>query len=574
MPNETPNTPPNKPANGTRPAPPAAPRSGRPVSPTPQSLSRRRSERYDREQRQRRQILIVAAGVVILAVIVAIGGFYLSSVAPNIREFGRVYDQKVTSGDYYKFRKIQLYNQLSYYDRLAQLQGQESDQITQAKAALTKELRSIATDKIEGDRVTSLNAYMDDLLLMHDAAQAPYNISVSNNDLDRLARDEFVPGTATATLPPASATALANVTATVNSKATATEGVRATKTAVVDATESVKTQATATLQPGYTAAPTPTITPTLEPTATPGTPTPVPTSLPQAALEGTATANLNSVLKDLKKNTDVSDGEYKQFVVKPGEYRRQLQDKLKVALPKVGANVDAIDLYELKFGTEGEAKDAVTQIKAANGDAAKIKDIIAKLNDDKNSDQVSPAKENAGERGWLPSDGSAFATTEKEVEKAAKALAVGAVSDQIGTSDGWYVLWVAAKGQHALDDTTHKAMEDNAVTRWLEVARDKAKASTNYVVETAVVPATATTGPTPTVAPTTAPPPTATQKPVPGLPTKPTSPTAAAGTPGTASATTPGITTSPVASTVPAIPTQAGAITPSPAASPSAGTTP
>ncbi len=553
------------------------PRQGEEVQPA-QPMTQRQTSHYQKDLQRQRQLILATIAVVAITILVLAVGFFQSLVAPNIKTLAEVNGQSVSSGDYYKFRKIQLFKIIGQLQQqLSFAQGDQQNQIQSRIQLYQTEISDIGNGNRPVDQPT-LEAYTGNLVA-EKAAKDQFGIEVKDDELNGYLQDLFLGTIYTLTPNPTGvgATSTAGVVNTaVAAIATSTAGnTTPLPTATLSVSPSPSISATAATTPGVTgtagaagspaptssAAPaitgtvsasttvtaTTTVTPTVTATSTP---------LPNDKVQSTISASRGSFVDSFKRATGLSEDDYKKYELKPQLIKKKVSERLVAEVPKIGEPYPQIKVSEILAKDEATAKDLQNQLKGVAPDQLEAK--FGQLARDKSEDKVTAAHN--GDVGWVV-DG----ILDADVYKAVKDLSVGQLTDPIKTSSGYYLALVTGKDdKRALDavgynqlTTTDQNGNYVVFTKWLKDKVDAAKPKYN-------------TPPTPTAVPTQVPapvftpviPPTATATAVPTT-AVPTTAAATIGTPGattaavtTANSTTAAVTTA--SGTTPAVTTASG----------------
>ncbi|NWJ97414.1 MAG: peptidylprolyl isomerase, partial [Chloroflexi bacterium] len=510
----------------------------------PQPMTRRQANRHQKDLQHQQQLVIATAVVVGLIVLVLLIGIFQSLIGPNIKTLAEVNGQTVSSGDYYKYRKIQLFKEIG------QLQQQSSyvqgDQLNQLKARVQldqTELGDITNHDVDQATLTALVSN----LIAEKAAKDLLGITVSDEDLNNYLKDLFlstiytptpnatgIPATATAE---SVSTAMAGIaTATADNTTplpTATPSVSPTITSSVvpsttvaltpqptgSANSTPGATTTANLTPGATISGTITATTTVTPTAnitatatvTP-TATLTPSPIANDKIQATISASRQGFLDSFKKATGLSEDDYKKWELRPQFVKRQVSQQLLSKLAKVGDPYPQLKASHILLKDEATAKDILAQLKAVP--AAQLESKFIELARDKSEDKTAAAHN--GDVGWFIEG-----TMVDPFYQAALKLEVKQLSDPVKSDFGYHIIWLTDKNDtRPLDAVEYNQLAktdqngDYAVyTKWLKQQVDAAKTKYN-------------TSPTPTTVPTQVPapvftpviPPTETMLPIPTLP--------------------------------------------------------
>jgi len=431
-------------------------------------LSQSRRSRRDREMRQRR-VLFVTMGVVTAAVVLLLVGGALREFVLLPREsLAAVNGTTITRGDYWKYRRYSLLQQIQQYQFFAAQDPQYQTYVQQLQTQLTT-VKTAAVDP------TTLSTMTDDQLTVQRLNTL--GLSISDADIARYNTETFAP------------VALTSPTATPPVNPTA--AVWATQTAAAQAVTPT-TPAT----PGTPGAATP---------GTPGTPgtpattgsqvaTPGGTRTPAATVAASATPNREEALatstagygtfvKNLQTSTGMTQEDYTRLIARPELAKQQATTQLNGGIKDVQPQVHA---YHILVATKDGADQLYSQVTAGGTvDRQKFQDLARTQSTD------TSTAPNGGDLGWFPQG-----IMVEAFEQAAFALQPGQVSRPVQTKFGWHVILVTERDDNRpLTLTTLSALKDAAFTKWLDGQR-----------ATAQITSTAPATPTPAAAPFEAPP--------------------------------------------------------------------
>jgi parvulin-like peptidyl-prolyl isomerase len=620
---ETPATQQNKPGAkpGTSAQPGAKPGTGTPTRPganqpirparptgtgTGTATARRQSSKYEQDIQRQKWLVWATMGVIAFIVLVIGIGVWVSVIAPNLQNVAQVGNRSISRADYDKHRKIELFKQAGQIQQqLAFTQGDQATQLQSQLAFIQDEVANISSREVNQQ---SLEAMVNNIVLV-EAARSEFGINVDDNQVNTYLSDEFkgaintpTPNatqagrnereTAVATqrvgiqtvtaqaitplptpTPTITETAATSPTATVSTTPTSTTSLTPAPTNAASPAATTTVTAAATVS-GTTA---PTATTTVSATATP-LPTATSTPVPANQLQGTAKANEDEFLRGFRRFTGLSNDDYKQYEARPALVKRQVVDRLRDRLPKLGDPYPQTRVSHILFKVEDEAKARETYEELRKFPADQLEANFVRIARERSTDTAASTQN--GDLGWL-TDKTPF---DKTFLDAALALQKGQLREPLKTQFGWHIMYATDKDdKRPLDALTIEPFSSQNqlgdpvfFEDWL---KEKTK-NFNIRYNTPPTPApTQTPLPvapfTPVIPPTVTPVPTAT--PVVTATTAAVTGTVTAGTPGatTAAAGTPGATTAaattPSATTI--VPTTAVATTTA-AVTTSAATTP
>ncbi len=517
-------------------------------------MSARALSRYERDLKRQRQLVWATIGVIALVLIVLAFGIWQTTLAPNFQILATVNGQNISRTDYNKFRKIDLFKQSgSIQQQLNYTSGDQQAQLKSQLSLLQDEVNNITSRPVNQDALERLVGN----IVMEKAAKDQFNISVSDDEVNKYLGDQFqgIIYTPTPDATQAIQTATAGPVATQAAQfSTATA---AAVTPLPTPTPSVSPTATTTISP--TAATTPGLTPDATTTANAGTPgaattvsgtttvsatvtvtptaTATATAMAASAVQATAGAYQSDYLKSFRAYTGLSDDDYKKLEARPTLIKKKVVDKLAETQPKIGQPYPSEKLSHILVADEATAQDIYKQLKATPPDQLEAK--FAQLAREKSTDTGSASHN--GDLGWS-TDKTAY---DKDFLAAALKLNKGEFTQPVKTQFGYHIILCTDKDPNRpLDANTIQGFQQADASGdpqffadWL---KDKVKAA-NPTFNTPPTPApTATVIPVPAFTPVIPP----TNTPAPPPTTVDTSATAGAGTPAgtTAGATTAGPT--------------------------------
>lgn len=512
-------------------------------------MSARALSRYEKDLKRQRQLVWATIGVIALVLVVLAFGIWQTTLAPNFEVLATVNGQNISRSDYNKFRKIDLFKQSgSLQQQLNYASGDQQTQLQSQLSLLQDEVSNISSRPVNQD---ALERFVGNIV-MEKAAKDQFNISVSDDEVNKYLGDEFqgiiytptpdaTQAIQTATAGPVATQAAQYSTATaaaVTPLPTATPSVSPSPTATTTVSSTTTTPGLtpeATTTPGTPGTPGPTTTVsgtvTVSATAT-ITPTATATSTPMAAnaVQATAGAYQSDYLKSFRQYTGLSDDDYKKLEARPALIKKKVIEKLAASQPKIGDPYPSFKLSHILVADEATAQDIYNQLKATPPDQLNAK--FVELARTKSTDTGSA--QNNGDLGWS-TDKTAY---DKDFLAAALKLDKGQFSEPVKTQFGYHIIWCTDKDPNRpLDATTIQGFQQTDANGdpqyfadWLKSKVDAAKPTYN----TPATPApTATVIPVPAFTPVIPP----TNTPVPPTPaptTVDTSATPGTGTPGAA----------------------------------------
>lgn len=386
----------------------------------------RRVPRRELERRRERAALIGVATVLAIVVVLLGGGavyqyWYLPS-----QVVVRVNGEPITRADYWKMRKLELLNQVSQYQQLANLTtGQQSAQYQQLADQARRQLQTVEQDPINQ---TTVEQMIDDLIVVQRMGRL--GVAIDPSELEAYTLNLF------SSIPLLSPTPTLGVDPTAAAWATATAAVTPTPTP------------TPTPEPGVTPTPLPT------PTPTPSvTPTPTATIPPEEA-RATATALMGEYQQNVFEQAGLSLADFQRLVVRPLLAREKVQRALEEQVPLRAEHVYA---RHILLATRDAAEQALADIRAG----AEFAEVARQRSID------SDTAPNGGDLGWLPRG-----YMPEEFDEVAFSLQPGEVGGPVQTIYGWHVIQVLERDpDRPISVRMLAALRSRAFERWLDEQR-------------------------------------------------------------------------------------------------------
>ncbi|MCX2727485.1 peptidylprolyl isomerase [Thermomicrobium sp. 4228-Ro] len=426
----------------------------------------RRLPRRERERLHERAALIgVASVIAVVALLLGGGAVYQYWYLPR-QVIVEVNGERVTRGDYWKMRKLELLNQISQYQQLANLTtGQQSTQYQQLADQARQQLETVEKDPINQPTVEQM---VDDLIVVQRMGQL--GVSIDPKELEEYTLSLF------SSVPLLTPTPTLGVDPTAAAWATATAAVTPTPTP------------TPTPEPGVTPtpSPTPTPTPSVSPTATP--------TVPPEEARATATAVMAEYRDTVLDQAGLSFDDFKRFVVRPLLAREKVQRALEEQIPLRGEQVHA---RHILLTTREAAEQALADIQGGA-------DFVTVARERSIDSDTAP---NGGDLGWLPRG-----YMPPEFDDVAFSLSPGEVGGPVQTIYGWHVIQVLERDpDRPISLRMLETLRSRAFQRWLDEQRRTSTIEWHLGLTPVPTPATQ-----PFVAPPDAPPtPTPTPTPTP-----------------------------------------------------------
>ena len=401
-------------------------------------LSQQRQSRRDRELRQRR-ILFITMGIVTAAVVLLLVGGALREFVFLPREsLASVNGTTITRGDYWKYRRYSLLQQIQQYQFFAAQNPQYQSYVQQLQTQL-------ATVKTAAVDPTTLSTMVDDQLTVQRLGTL--GLSITPEDIAQYNREIFAP------------VALSSPTATAPVNPTA--AVWATQTASAQAVTPTPPAPPAT--PGATPG-----TPPATPEATPTAPTPSPTVQGSATPNreealATSTAGFGTFVTNLQTSTGMTQEDYVRLIARPELAKQKVTNELQGQIKEVQPQVHA---YHILVATKDGAQQLYDQLTAGGTvDRQKFEELARAQSTD------TSTAPNGGDLGWFPQG-----VMVEPFEQAAFALQPGQISQPVQTKFGWHIILVTERDDdRPLTLSTLSALKDGAFAKWLDAQRATAQ---------------------------------------------------------------------------------------------------
>ncbi|MCM8745124.1 peptidylprolyl isomerase [Thermomicrobium sp. CFH 73360] len=393
---------------------------------TTPSVRRRRVPRRERERVQERAALVgVTVVLALVATLLGGGAVYQYWYLPR-QVVVEVNGESITRGDYWKVRKLELLNQISQYQQLANLTtGQQSVQYQQLADQARQQLPTVERDPINQATVERM---VDDLITIQRMGQL--GLSLDPQEVGEYTLSLF------SSVPILTPAPTLGVDPTAAAWATATAAVTPTPAP------------TPTPEPGRTPTPTPTLTPTplVTPTATP--------TVPPEEARATATAVMGEYQRNVLKEAGLSLADFQRLVVRPMLAREKIQRALEEKIPLRGEQVHATHIL---LATREAAEEALADIQGGAD--------FATLARERSTDRDTAP--NGGDLGWLPRG-----YMPPEFDEIAFALQPGEVGGPVQTIYGWHIIKVLERDpDRPVSIRMLEALRGQAFSRWLDEQR-------------------------------------------------------------------------------------------------------
>ncbi len=516
-----------------------APRSSGTNLPRVPNRTRRvsRAQREAKRQRQLRIALAIAAAAVVL--ILAVGITWDQFIKPN-QVVAEVNGMRIRRDDYWRYRSVELINQISSYQQFANsaTDAQQQQQYLGLATQASEELDDLWGSRAIND--DTVQRMIDDQIYLQNLE--PMGITITDEQVELWINQQFAPIDAPLVTPTAEPTLIPERAAWATQTAEAAGGGEGTPSSgTPDAAASpsagsgtpaaeaspVAGNATPFATPvssGGQATPvagaaSPEGSPAADGTPAAETPTVAPTPNPEEALS-TAEAGFEQYKDVVFDQAHMSMSDYERLIARPSLAREQINGVLQSQVAQSAEQVWAAHILV-------DTLDLATELRTQLNDPNVSFEQLAM----QNSTDTSTAP-NGGDLGWFPRG-----TMVAPFEDAAFSLPPGQISEPVQSEFGYHLIKVYEyDDDRALTDAQYEAAKTRAVDTWL--ADRLAEATIESDID-----------PTPTIVPGSEqfePPPDAPTPPIPTSTPIPAATPIAVGSP-VASPEAPGASASPVA---------------------------
>lgn len=404
----------------------------------------RRVSRREREAHQRRRLYwgLGIAG----AIIVVILGFALTNenVIKPRKVLASVNGTDIQRQDYWRYRGVQLLEQVNQYSRIAGLvSSDQAGQYRQAAAQAQADFNNLwgSTDV---DNAT-LQQMIDDQVYLQNVDDL--GLSISRDEVDAFILNRFAPQDAPILPETPSATLIPTRAAWATQTAAADPGIQATTAAEAALGSPAATPIGAS--PESDASPVGDIAASPSMVATPN------------ATEAVSTAEANYALyrDSVFDRAHISAGQYRTWVARP----QLARDKVTGALDdQVGQTAEQVLASHILVGTEELARQIRAELDQPGADFAAIAST-------QSTDTGSAT--NGGDLGWF-TRGEMVAP----FEEAAFSLRPGEISQPIQSEFGWHIIYVRDHEQNRpMTDAQIQKAQERVVNDWLAQQKADAK---------------------------------------------------------------------------------------------------
>ncbi|MGH2548865.1 MAG: peptidylprolyl isomerase [Thermomicrobiales bacterium] len=417
----------------------------------PQSAADRPRRVSRREKEAKRQKLIrYGIGLAAAAVIAVLLGFAVNEYIVKPRAvLATVEGTRIRREDYWRYRSMDLYNQVVTYQQYSTYVTDSSQQqqylalAQQAQANLKDVWGSTSVDDATLQQMIENQIYLNSL--------DELGITISDEEVKTWANNQFAPSDAPLIPPTPSPTFIPERAAW------------ATGTADALIPTPTPTQVPASPAAGTPSAATPQATPIVgtpeaspaaaSPQASPAASTPIPTVTPDPAQAlQTAEAGFDSYKDSVFGEVHMSEGDYLRLWAKPQVAKQKVRD---VLIKDIGQTADQVHAEHILVATE----DLANQIYADVTTGGQNFEEVAKAK----STDTSTAP-NGGDLGWFP-----HGVMVQSFEDAAFAGQPGQILAPIQTQFGWHIIKVIdVQPNRALTDEQITQLQDDTVSNWLK----------------------------------------------------------------------------------------------------------
>lgn len=479
----------------------------------------RRVSRREKEAKRQRQIKfgIGIAAVAILAVLLGFG-VYDYIVKPRA-VLATVDGTRIRREDYWRYRSMDLYNQVVQYQQYSTYVSDSSQQ--QQYLALAQQAQAELQDIWGSTSVddATLQRMIEDQIYLHSLEEM--GLTVTDEEVRTWADNQFAPTDAPLISPTPTPTFVPERAAWATGTAEALLP-SPTPTPTTDPATPVAGSPSAASPVASSSSPQATPIPS-SPQASPAASTPIPTVTPNAEqAQQTAEAGFDSYKDAVFGEVHMSESDYLRLWAKPQVARQKVRDAL---VANVGQTADQVHAEHILVATE----ELANQIYADVTTGGQNFEQVAK----EKSTDTSTAP-NGGDLGWFPKG-----VMVQPFEDAAFSGSPGQILPPVQTQYGWHIIKVLdVQANRALTDDQISQLQEDTVNNWLKEREASMKISSQL-------------DPTPTPASETF------EPPVDAPPVSSETPTAEASP-----------VASPIASPVAATPEATGVASPEPEASP------
>ena len=417
-------------------------------SSNPKVVTKKHLARLERERRQIKLIRWIAAGGVVIVLLLLGYGFLKLNVLSKREPVAEVNGVKITTQDWQervRLERVSLYNQLSRYQFFQQSFGMDT---TQQQQSIQAQLTSPETI---GQSV--LDTMVDEVLIRQEAEKR--GITTSADEVESLLQESygfFPNGSPTPTITPTEI-----VAPTLSSE----------QLTIYPPTSTATTAPTETLEPNTTPGPVSTATAT----STPSLPTPTfvpeaatPTSTPYT-LEGYKT-QFNETLTQFK-DYGISEKTLRN-VYEIQVLRQKLQEDIAKDLPHTEVQVL---VRHVLVESEDTANQVYTLLIAGQD--------FGKVAKDFSTDTGSAST--GGVYDWAPASNYV-----PEFKEAVLTQKIGEIGKPVKTEYGYHVIQVIGREELPLSDSQFEQSVQTAYNDWLTSAREAATKTVNDVWKTRV----------------------------------------------------------------------------------------
>jgi parvulin-like peptidyl-prolyl isomerase len=407
----------------------------------------RRVSRREKEAKRQRQIKfgIGIAAVAIIAVLLGFG-VYDYIVKPRA-VLATVEGTKIRREDYWRYRSMDLYNQVVQYQQYSSYVSDASQQ--QQYLALAQQAQTELKDVWGSTSVddSTLQRMIEDQIYLHSLDDM--GITITDDEVQTWADNQFAPSDAPLISPTPTPTFVPERAAWATGTAEALLP-SPTPTPASNAASPVADS------PGAAspAASSPQATPLAStPGASPAVSTPDTTVTPDSAQAlQTAQAGFDSYKDAVFDEVHMSESDYLRLWAKPQVARQKVRDAL---VANIGQTADQVHAEHILVATE----ELANQIYADVTTGGQNFEQVAK---DKSTDTSTAP--NGGDLGWFPKG-----VMVQAFEDAAFSTEPGQIHAPVQTQYGWHIIKVIeTQANRALTDDQISQLQDDTVNNWLK----------------------------------------------------------------------------------------------------------
>lgn len=407
----------------------------------------RRVSRREKEAKRQRQIRF-GIGIAAVAVIAVLLGFGVYDYIVKPRAVLATVDgTHIRREDYWRYRSMDLYNQVVQYQQYSTYVSDSSQQ--QQYLALAQQAQSELEDVWGSTSVddSTLQRMIEDQIYLNSLDDM--GITITDEEVKTWADNQFAPTDAPLISPTPTPTFVPERAAWATGTAEAllpSPTPTPASNAATPAASSPSAASPVASSPQATPIPS-------SPQASPAASTPIPTVTPNAeeALQ-TAEAGFDSYKDAVFDEVHMSESDYLRLWAKPQVARQKVRDALTA---NIGQTADQVHAEHILVATEELANQIYTDVTSGGQNFEQV----AK---DKSTDTSTAP--NGGDLGWFPKG-----VMVQAFEDAAFSTQPGEIHAPVQTQYGWHIIKVLDyQAGRALTDDQISQLQNDAVNNWLK----------------------------------------------------------------------------------------------------------